>query len=109
MRFIYNKFLQTESYFEVADILNPAGYRTRQKKENVPGKKFEPKAVMRILKNPYYKGCVKHKENVYPGEHEAIIEESIWNQVQEIFKKHERPEQKERKTAWRDENGDDKN
>ena len=99
VRFIYNKFLQTESYFEVANILNTAGYRTRQKKENVPGKKFEPKAVMRILKNPYYKGCVKHKENVYPGEHEAIIEESIWNQVQEIFKKHERPEQKERKTA----------
>ena len=41
---------------------------------------------------------VVHKKNVYPGEHEAIIEESVWNQVQEIFKKHEKSGQKVRKT-----------
>jgi DNA invertase Pin-like site-specific DNA recombinase len=99
MKFIYDKFLQTESYLEVAGILNAAGYRTRPRNENTPGKKFEPKAILRMLRNPYYKGCVVHKENVYPGEHEAIIEESIWNQVQEIFKKHERPGQKEHKTT----------
>ena len=99
VKFIYDKFLQTESYLEVAGILNAAGYRTRQRNENTPGKKFEPKAILRILRNPYYKGCVVHKENVYPGEHEAIIEESVWNQVQEIFKKHEKPGQKVRKTT----------
>ena len=98
VRFIYNKFLQTESYFEIAGILNNAGHRTRPRKETPQGKMFEPKAVLRILKNPYYKGCVVHKKNVYPGEHEAIIEESVWNQVQEIFKKHEKPGQKVRKT-----------
>ena len=79
--------------------MNAAGYRTRPRNENTPGKKFEPKAILRILRNPYYKGCVVHKENVYPGEHEAIIEESVWNQVQEIFKKHERLGQKEHKTT----------
>ena len=99
VKFIYNKFLQTESYLEVAEILNAAGYRTRPRNENTLGKKFEPKAILRILRNPYYKGCVVHKENVYPGEHEAIIEESVWNQVQEIFKKHGKPGQKERRTT----------
>ena len=98
VKFIYSKFLQTESYFEIASILNNAGHRTRPRKETPQGKMFEPKAVLRILKNPYYKGCVVHKENVYPGEHEAIIEENVWNQVQEIFKKHEKPGQKARKT-----------
>ena len=97
VRFIYNKFLQTESYFEVAQILNNAGYRTRQKNEETPGKKFQPKGVLRILRNPYYKGCVTHKGNVYPGEHEAIVDEKVWEQVQEIFRNHKRPERKERK------------
>ena len=32
VRFIYNKFLQTESYFEIAGILNNAGHRTRPRK-----------------------------------------------------------------------------
>lgn len=99
VRFIYSKFLQTESYFEIAEILNKAGYRTRSRDKNTPRRLFEPKAVLRILRNPYYKGCVTHKGNVYPGEHEAIIEESVWNQVQKIFEKHKRPGQNERKTA----------
>lgn len=86
IRFVYAKFIQTESYFKVAELLNDSGYRT------VGGNLFEPKAILRILKNPYYKGCVVHKENVYPGEHKAIIDEATWNQVQEILKSHKKPE-----------------
>jgi hypothetical protein len=49
---------------------------------------FEPKAVQRILQNPYYKGCVTHKGNVYHGEHKAIVDEKKWDKVQEIFAQH---------------------
>jgi hypothetical protein len=48
---------------------------------------FERKAIERILKNPYHKGCVTHKGAVYQGEHEAIIDEETWNRVQTLFKK----------------------
>ena len=80
IRLIFEKFLKTESYFEIAHALNNAGIKTKR------GGLFSPQHVQRILKNPYYKGCVTHKGNVYPGEHEAIIEEETWDKVQEIFK-----------------------
>ena len=103
VRFIYDKFIQTESYFEVAQILNKAGYKTRIKTmrngKTIGGNPFEPKAIARILRNPYYKGCVLHKGNVYSGEHEAIIDEAKWNDAQEIFKHHVKPERRGRKAA----------
>jgi DNA invertase Pin-like site-specific DNA recombinase len=91
IRLIYKQFLASESCIEVAHLLNKLGYRTKIKKlktgETSGGLMFERKAVQRILKNPYYKGCVTHKGAVYQGEHEAIIDEETWNAAQEIFKK----------------------
>ncbi|MBO6055557.1 MAG: recombinase family protein [Alphaproteobacteria bacterium] len=80
IRLIFEKFIKTESYFEIAHALNNAGIKTKR------GSLFSPQRIQRILKNPYYKGCVTHKGNVYPGEHEAIIDEETWDKVQEIFK-----------------------
>ena len=98
IRFIYNKFLETESYTEISVLLNNLGYHTRGRGTS-EGRKFEPKAIRRILKNPYYKGYVKHRDQVYPGEHEAIIDENTWNKVQDIFASKSQPERKERNTA----------
>jgi DNA invertase Pin-like site-specific DNA recombinase len=92
VKFIYEQYLLTESYHKVSQLLNKAGYRTKVRylktRQTTGGQYFEPKAVERILKNPYYKGCVTHKGNVYPGEHEAIIDEETWNKVQKIFAEH---------------------
>lgn len=100
IRKIYQKHLESESYFKVADLLNESGYRTkiRYLKDGriTGGLKFEPKAVLRILKNPYYKGCVTHKGIAYPGEHEAIIDETTWNRVQEILQNRSKPKRRER-------------
>tara|TARA_B100000949_G_scaffold192874_1_gene176959 strand:- start:176 stop:1846 length:1671 start_codon:yes stop_codon:yes gene_type:complete len=42
-------------------------------------------AVHSILTNPVYRGMIRHKENAYPGNHPAIIEEAIWNRIQEAL------------------------
>jgi DNA invertase Pin-like site-specific DNA recombinase len=105
IRFIYKEFLESESYCRLAQHLNRLGCRTRVRPQKngktIGGQSFEPKAVERILKNPYYKGCVVHKGNVYPGEHEAIIDETTWNRVQEIFAKHSNANVNKRKTKLR--------
>ena len=92
IKFIYEKFAETESYFMVTDLLNNSGYRTKIRHlsngKTTGGGKFQPNAVLHILKNPYYKGCVTHKGQVYQGQHEAIIPENEWEHVQEIFSKH---------------------
>ena len=36
-----------------------------------------------ILRNPVYVGMIRHKKEVYPGQHEAIVQKAIWDAVQE--------------------------
>ena len=38
--------------------------------------------LYRILSNPIYKGCVRHGKKVYPGQHDAIIDDDTFEQVQ---------------------------
>lgn len=42
-------------------------------------------AVHSVLTNPVYRGMIRHKENAYPGSHPAIIDESLWDRVQEAL------------------------
>ena len=92
IRLIFEKFIKTESYFEIAHALNDAGIKTKR------GGLFSPQRIQRILKNPYYKGCVTHRGNVYPGEHEAIIEEKTWDKAQEIFKSKSIPSRRQKRS-----------
>ena len=102
IKLIFEKFIKTESYFEIAHALNDAGYRTKERKDKngtvIGGRLFSPQSVMRILKNPYYKGCVTHRGNVYPGEHKAIIEEKTWDKAQEIFKSKSIPGRRQKRS-----------
>jgi hypothetical protein len=38
-----------------------------------------------MLQNRIYRGEIVHKDKGYPGEHEAIIDETLWNNVQAIL------------------------
>lgn len=38
--------------------------------------------VRRVLRNKIYIGLIKHKDTYYPGEHEAIIDEELFNSLQ---------------------------
>jgi len=42
-------------------------------------------AVHSILTNPVYRGMIRHKENTYPGSHPAIIDDALWDRVQEAL------------------------
>ncbi|MDD3028815.1 MAG: recombinase family protein [Alphaproteobacteria bacterium] len=43
--------------------------------------------LYRILNNKIYLGLMPHKENTYPGQHEAIIDQEIWDEAHEVFGK----------------------
>ncbi len=40
-------------------------------------------ALYGMLSNPVYLGKIRHKENIYDGEHTAIIEQELWDAVQQ--------------------------
>ncbi len=49
------------------------------------GKPLTPKHLYRMLTNPIYIGKIKHKDKVYEGQHNAIIEQDLWDQVQQAI------------------------
>ena len=56
------------------------------------GARFSRGALYLMLQNHLYRGEVAHKDNVYPGQHEAIIELELWRTVQDKLaaNRHER-------------------
>ncbi|MCZ8170466.1 MAG: recombinase family protein, partial [Brevundimonas sp.] len=43
---------------------------------------FARGSLLHLLKNPVYRGKIVHKGKVFGGEHEAIVDEDLWERVQ---------------------------
>jgi len=56
--------------------------RTRRNGEQAGGCAFSNGALFAILGNRIYRGEISHKGQIHAGQHEAIIDESLWNAVQ---------------------------
>jgi site-specific DNA recombinase len=53
--------------------------------DGITGKDGRPMArgaLFHLLKNRIYRGEISHCDNIYPGEHEAIIDGDLWDEVQ---------------------------
>jgi site-specific DNA recombinase len=50
-----------------------------------PGRRFTEHDLQRLLTNIVYTGRLLYKGQIYAGEHPAIIEETLWQQVQAQF------------------------
>jgi site-specific DNA recombinase len=91
VRHIFNGFLKLGSATELAKELNAGGHRTKswptQKGIVLGGRPWNKSHLYRLLNNPLYVGEVTHKENRYPGEHEAIISRQVWERVHAILAK----------------------
>ncbi|MAL80426.1 MAG: hypothetical protein CMN55_15180 [Sneathiella sp.] len=54
------------------------------------GKPFLRGNLYRLLSNPLYIGLIPHKGETYSGQHEAIINQETWNQVQQMMSSNRR-------------------
>jgi site-specific DNA recombinase len=70
----------------VQSLAKQQGLRSkiRQNKDGTlrGGEPFGRGHIYQILSNPLYVGEVRHKDTVYPGEHDAIIDQDLWEAVQ---------------------------
>jgi DNA invertase Pin-like site-specific DNA recombinase len=88
---IYRRYLALKSVHALMDEL--AGARIRSKRRVRPdgtgygGQKISRGALYLVLQNRIYHGEVTHKGKSYPGEHPAIIEQPLWNEVQAVLAK----------------------
>ena len=51
-------------------------------------KSFARGALYTLLRNPIYIGEVRHKDARYPGQHQPIVERSVWDKAQELLRAH---------------------
>lgn len=88
--FIYEQFLRHGSTIRLVHDLDERCYRTKswttQTGNKKQGGKIDANVVIRILRNPIFKGIMSHKGEHYPGEHEAIISDKMWDDVQKLIK-----------------------
>jgi site-specific DNA recombinase len=49
------------------------------------GVKLRRGQIYCVLSNPVYRGLVRHKKLVHPGEHEPIIDQAAWDETQAIL------------------------
>ncbi len=68
------------TYEDLADSLNRRGFHTSF------GGPFSKQSVSRLLKNQVYLGLIVYKNEIYPGRHEAIISQELWNKVQAVIR-----------------------
>jgi DNA invertase Pin-like site-specific DNA recombinase len=86
VRHIFERYLELGSVRELVAALGAEGRRTKiQIRTSGPhrgGISFARGGVLHLLKNPTYRGEIVHKGASYPGEHEPIVSEELWNAVQ---------------------------
>jgi len=79
IRWIFARFVEIGSGTELARELAARSIRTSR------GNRIDKKYLYRLLNNRAYIGEAVHKGDSYPGEHDAIIDRSVWDKVHAIL------------------------
>jgi DNA invertase Pin-like site-specific DNA recombinase len=91
VRTIYRRYLELGGVAKLAAALKAEGFvtRVRTTKGGTTYGGCSPSngALFKILTNPIYRGEVRHRDTRYPGQHEAIVPEELWNAAQFLREK----------------------
>ena len=86
---IFHRYVQRRSVRALQAELDAAGIRSKQRKlangTEYGGQKLSRGALYLMLQNRVYRGEITHKGNAYPGEHPAIVERALWDEVQAVL------------------------
>ena len=89
VRHIMQRYLALRSVPALAEELNSDGYRTKiQNRASGPhrgGCAYRRGTLYHMLSNRIYRGFIVHKGKAYPGEHQAIVDEALWDAVQAML------------------------
>ncbi|MBP8232667.1 MAG: recombinase family protein [Rhizorhabdus sp.] len=91
IRYIFNRHVELGSVRELADDLEAKGIRskvrTMQDGRVTGGAPYGVGALAYLLRNVLYIGQIRHGDQIYDGEHEAIISPDLWEANQMLFSK----------------------
>jgi len=98
VREIFDLYLKHRSALSVMRILNGTGRATkrhRAKNGNVrKARAWSKDAVLRVLKNPVYAGYMPYRDEIHPGEHDAIVDQDTYTRVHALLQDHGGPQRR---------------
>lgn len=94
VRFLFEQYDKTPCLSAVQEAASEAGIvskvRSFESGARYGGSTLRRGQVHFILTNPIYAGDVRHRDQVYPGQHNAIIDRALFDRVQEKLKANSR-------------------
>jgi hypothetical protein len=86
---IFRRYVQLRSVRALQAELDGAGIRSKRRTladgTDYGGQKLSRGALYLMLQNRIYRGDITHKGNAYSGEHPAIVEQALWDEVQAML------------------------
>jgi site-specific DNA recombinase len=86
VRLIFRRYLELGSVRLLKQDLEQTGIRSKQRVRRdgsrIGGQPFSRGALYALLSNPLYIGEIAHKKARYAGQHAAILDQGIWDEVQ---------------------------
>lgn len=79
VQLIFEKYLELKSVLKLKEYLDKEQIKTRNNND------FSKGQLYHLLANKVYIGKITHKEKIYDGEHEAIIDADIFEKVQNLL------------------------
>src|SRR5690606_16357044 len=90
VRWLYERYLQFKSVRALVDEATSHGHAglttVRKNGSSVTTRPFGRGNLYHLLANPVYVGSIRHKDRIYDGEHEAIIDHQTFDEVQRLLK-----------------------
>jgi site-specific DNA recombinase len=89
VRAIFALYLQHQSLVPVVEELKRRGWRNKRWRTRKGswrgGQPFTRNTLHQLLTNVVYCGQIRYRQEVHPGEHAAIVDLSLWQQVQKLL------------------------
>jgi site-specific DNA recombinase len=90
VREIFRIYLERQSLTGTIQELDLRGWTTKTWRTRNgslrEGRAFNKLTLFHLLRRPQYAGLVPHRGKLFPGQHEAIVDEAIWSRAQSLLR-----------------------
>ncbi|KJJ83590.1 recombinase [Candidatus Omnitrophus magneticus] len=79
LKIIWEMAAENKSLCKIAQELDRMGLKSPQ------GKDWRKQSLGAIIKNPFYKGYLNYADEIHKGNHEAIVDEKLWEKANRVL------------------------